>query len=586
MSKNRPTEDKAQPIAITDIGKRVVVPRPEFEDWLERFDWTYYQIDRGELPPGFNNIAHFQLACICSDPVLWAQSFLRSPDDPNHHDPWEFFDYQAAAVRHNGDAIFSCGAETGKTRDLLVRSMYLSFTTPMGSGLIGAPESIFYLEIIDMMEDQFAWNPDLEKSVKKRRNKPHPRYTYTNGFKLDFRPSGFDGSAYRGVHVSTFMYKDEAAKDKHIKTWTEFWRAGKPGAEKRLYSVPDGDRSCEFYRLKEAAKRRASGEAAEPDDKYQGFKYINFRKPLMPAPFWSPERKRELAELYVGETSPEYIQNVLGEDGEPSSSVFPAAQFVHLLKDMPEYRLLRITMNDTDETAIVKAFKYASTRKGVVAETLLEDEISYNRFSMKDVLRDIFYPIAGFIVGGADLGYHQDPTEILIKQVIGRIHRVIARVSLRFVQYTHQDEALDTLDSIFDIKRWGIDIGNAGTAVHHNLLRQYPDKYYDERVTAVEFGGMTDAVDEEGNIIEDKKTGKPVRVNYKELSTGFLVKRMQEKINEYPFDPDFSLFYTNHTYRKGPRHVVYSSKDDHLIDADRVCTLAAVLPSGVTDIFV
>ena len=246
--------DTAEPIQkISDLRKGILIPQEIFELWLETWDWTFHQLARSEFPAPFREIDEFQLACICADPVLWCQAFLREPEDPDHQDPYNFFPYQEESIRYHGHVIHKDGSEVGKTREIIAYCMYAAFTTANGSGLNGAPQQTHLEEIIEGMLDQMDFNPELFKSLMKYKKHPHHTFYFSNRFKLYFRPSGFDGEAYRGVHVRTFAIKDEAAKDKNTKQWSEFWRAMKPGCVARIYSVPDGDRSCDFYKLGQRA---------------------------------------------------------------------------------------------------------------------------------------------------------------------------------------------------------------------------------------------------------------------------------------------------------------------------------------------
>ena len=222
--------DTVEPIEkLSDLQKDILVPQEIFELWLETWDWTYHQLSRDEFPEPFSSMDEFQLACICADPILWCQAFLREPEDPDHQEPYNFWDYQKESIRYPGHTIHKCGSEVGKTREIIAWCMHKAYTTANGSGMTGAPQQTHLEEIIEGMLDQMEFNPVLGKALIKYKKHPHHTFYFSNRFKFYFRPSGFDGEAYRGVHVRTFAIKDEAAKDKNKKQWSEFWRAMKPG---------------------------------------------------------------------------------------------------------------------------------------------------------------------------------------------------------------------------------------------------------------------------------------------------------------------------------------------------------------------
>jgi len=593
----KPTEDTMLPISLDSLSERVVLPRVEFEHWLKVWDWTYHQLARGELPPGFKSLAEFQLACIVQDPVLWSAAFLRDADDPDL--PYLFWDYQQPSIRHPGNTLHECGSEVGKTREIIAFILWKALTVSAGSGLVAAPMFVHLVEIIDAIVDQFNLNPDLARSLIRHRKHPHHSMLFSNRFKIDFRPAGYDGEAFRGVHVRTFSIFDEAAKAKNNDIWKEFWRASKPGCVHRVYSVPDGDRSTAFFKL----CNRAEGKVEVGDDggveKDLEFRKFHWSKTQMPHPWWSEERRRFYIDQYGGEDSPGYQQNVLGNWGDPENSVFPWHHFSKVLTDIPEYRVLKIWLDESQREATIYQAEFRAgvdrdQRKTKPVETIIQDtRISLSSFDIRRELKKAFSPLGGLLFAGCDLGFTQDPTEIYVKQVIGRVHRLVARISLKGVSYDQQAEAIDCLDDIFDpgtcTMGWGIDFGNAGSAVVHMLHNQdaYAAKRYEDRLVGYQFGATYEAVDEDANLVYDKVTEKPLKLNGKELSTDLLVAKMQRQQLQYPHDPDIILQYPNHTYRVGQRHRIFKDVDDHTIDADRIVSLRIILPGdGREDIFV
>ncbi len=620
-----------EPLRLRDfVRKEIIVPPEHFEPWMELFDWTYHQLARGEMPPPFESLKDFQLGCISSDPFLWCIAFLREPEDPDHDEPYSFWDFQVESLRYPGNVVHKDAAEIGKTREIVALATYLFCTVPNGSGLIGAPQQTHLEEIIEGMDDQFNWNPDLGDMRWHRRIKdgwkkhPHHAFYGRNGFKLDFRPSGFDGQAYRGVHARTFAIKDEAAKDKNVMQWSEFWRAMKPGCVARIYSVPDGDRSCEFYRLGQRAamntpkKGRPPSAAPSPTEKKEEsvesfkdvsghiknlkFRLFQWPKSLMPDPYWNDDRRRFFVDQYGGEDSPGYKHNVLGEDGDPEHTVFPWHQFKYCIKDIPEYRAMKILVDASNNEVIVRGFRchYVVGENGPIPQVEFLVDTGYlmsTFFDLTDgeseftrLIKSFFNPVPGQKRGGGDFGFSDDETEMWITSIIGKRDRKVGRLQLKHVTYDQQCQALNALDDIYGPREalaWGTDFGNAGSAVAHDLqgLDIYKHKEYDDRLKGFQFESTTDNVDEDGEPIIDAKTGKPSKITLKELATDILVKKMQRGELEYPPDPDVILFYTNHTVRTGGKHRIYKKEDDHLLDADRAQILAHLLAADIEDLF-
>ncbi len=632
----RPTLDAVEPITFDDLKKDIVVPRADFEIWLERHDWTYHKLSRNEFPSStfanyftdhfkrqarFKDLAEFQLACICNDPALWVPSFLREPEDPDHIDPYALWTYQIESIRHIGPTLHKCGAEVGKTRELIAYGLWKAFTVPGGSALIGAPQLTHLEEIVDAKLDQLEWNEDLKPSLIKHKKVPHHSMRWASGFKEDYRPAGHDGEAFRGVHVRTYGALDEAAKLDNRKQWSEFFRALKPGCIPKFYSVPDGRRDTEFYRLGKLAEGSDKAEASvaiKAASKYiQSLKYKIFvwPKTIMPPPYWTPERKTKYIDEYGGEDSPGYQHNVMAQDGDPENPVFPWTQLQYVIKEVPEYRCLKILVDDKNNEVIVRGYKFSISgyNGGPVPEpaTLIDttfplkgqgkgffeyDLVSHPDGTVKMIesefrlfLKSFFTKVPGLNRIGGDFGYSQDPTELVVKNIVGKTKTIVARLQMKHVTYDIQDQAFDALDDIYcmrDTISGGTDLGNAGSAVMHDLcgLPQYRHKDYENRLKGFQFEGTTENLDEEGEKILDAKNNEPVKITLKELATDHMSRRVQRLTVVYPPDTDIVTYYTGHTVRAG-KHRIYDKKNDHIIDADRAEELADLLGIEVEDDF-
>jgi len=178
----------------------------------------------------------------------------------------------------------------------------------------------------------------------------------------------------------------------------------------------------------------------------------------------------------------------------------------------------------------------------------------------------------------------------IIKLILGKRERLVARLHLKHVTYDQQCQALDAIDDIYGPMEslcWGTDFGNAGSAVAHDLqgLQIYRNKNYDDRLKGFMFESTMDNIDETGEPIIEAKTNKPAKITLKELSTDVLTKKMQRQDLEYPADPDIILYYTNHTVKSGGKHRIYKKEDDHLIDADRAQELAGLMMVEADDLF-
>jgi len=624
--------DVAEPVCIKDLQKGILVPREDFELWLEKHDWTWHQAARNEFPDfvwrhyytkkikmvkSFTGLGAFQLACIANDRVLFAQMFMREPDDPQHKDPWNLFDYQKKSLRIQTHTIHKTGTGVGKTREIIIVGTHFFQTEQNGRGLVGAVQQEHINDIIEGMVEQISWNPDLAPGLKHHTKHPHHTMYGRNGFKLWFRPASHDGHAFRGKHATCVAIYEEAAKADQDLQWTEFFRAVKHNCIVKAYSVPDGRRDTHFYRLsklsegvKDADEAKSLNEALK-NLGIGGRKFILFKFPktIMPPPHWSDDAKAEAIVMYGGEDKPGYKHNILGEDGDPENTVFPWNEFRWVIKDIPEYRYLSIIV--TSGEVIVRGYRFDLTQgaDGPVPKPVLILDANYSisgffdyglfatssGIEMSDsefrkLIKSFFVSVPGLKRGGGDFGYSQDPTQITVRLIIGKVKRRIARLELKHVTYDQQCQALDAMDDIYgpmESISWGTDFGNAGSAVAHDLfgLPQYQHKHYADRLKGFQFESTADNIDEDGNPIIDAKDGKPVKITLKELATDHMTRRIQRQTLEEPPDPEVISFFTGHTSTQG-KHRIYSKDNDHIIDADRAETLAEILGVEVNDYFV
>lgn len=598
-----------------EFTERLQVDHADFAWWLEQKRWAWQQLERGEL--GLD-LQQAQLLYLMEDPVLWCRAFL---DEPDTGEPYDFWTYQRESVRAwYQDVIHQDGAEVGKTREIVALILWIAITGFGGAMrrpwiLVGAPQQTHLDEIIleieehvGVAEGQDGHVPLLNYFWRKPKKTPHYMMRFVSPNPADpsrptiarvyFRPAGHDGEAFRGVHVNALGIMDEAAKVKNPVCWSEFHRALKPGCRERIYSVPDGDRSTEYYRMTQEAVP-----GLREDEK--GMRLFRWPKTLMPSPFWNDERDREMQRRYGGKDSPGYQRNVLGLHGQQENPVWSWDELEPNIRDVPEFRCLRLRGDKGKDELAIEAYRVElSQREGkkVGREAFVLDravslgEVQADiRAGVHRIIRDVFSDLGpGVYWAGADLGYAKDPSEFMLWKEIGLELRRVLRISARGIDYPMQCEIIYALDELFGFRAaWGVDFGNAGTAVVQMLqnLEQYADGHYDERMMGFHFASAVDCIDEEGNVLEqdDPKTGapKPVRQPAKEWATNLITNRYQSATVAMPYETDLVDHYTNHTAREGARHRIFDKTNDHTIDADRVAMLRKVFDeqAGYVDVF-
>ncbi len=583
---------------------------PAIDAWLAARGLTWRALERGDVKLGDQLLtaSDIQLMVILADPVYFVESFFVERDGPRAGHPWELWPYQRQSMRYRGSTVHECGAEVGKSREILGLAVWwLLGCGPRSRGdqLICASQDGHLESLHVELVHQLRATPHLAAQIDWDRSKvkPYRVLVAKNGNRLEMRPAGYDGEALRGLHVGLAAYFDEAAKVKNPRCFDEFFRAVKPGAETRIYSTPDGDRSSVFFRLCNQAPAvpirtaeppptpgRSLSAAPGPFSPPADGKAIRFRWPktLMPPPYWTEERRRQLIDRYGGVDSPGYQQLVLGNWGDPAATVFPWEQFVARVRHVSEYLVARLLWNAPQRTVQVSVSRLDPTyqigaRTGDEAATgpqpllpVLDRELDAANFDLAGLLTSIFQPLPGHLVAGIDCGASDDPTEILLWETRGELARCVARLQLKRFDYPAQRTAVRVLDQLFRPSHgWGLDATGVGSALEH-LLREGEEGWsLDGRVTGYVFNArVADRNPETGEAIEDPATGRFRQVSAKEMATRILEQRIQRARIEFPADPEFLSQFPSHTAEVGSSgQRVFRNTGDHIIDASRVAML-------------
>lgn len=622
MPKKNHTDDQQQ--ALREMTERCVVDKVEFEQWCETKNFTWQGLANGTY--GLD-MEQAQMLMVLEDPTYFVQAFM---DEPGKlHTPYAFWDYQKESVRaHEQHVVHQDGAEVGKTREIVALTIWGQITGfagrfDMPSMLVAAPQQTHLDEIIADLEIHFGVadgqkgkKPFIQRFWLKPKKAPHYQANFLtmNGIKswVKFRPGGHDGSAFRGVHAKAMGIFDEAAKVHDPVIFSEFTRGLEPHATERYYSVPDGRTDTRFYEL---------CQQAIPDLKkgQRGYRKFHWAKTMMPHPYWSKERERDFVLRYGSRDASGYQRNVMGLHGSAENPVFPIDVMQTNFFHVPEYITLKITADGSADLLRVERYNVEVNtdekgKKFGKQENYAEHEYPLDDFVMSAEARmatgeDCLRPrlrelIAQYLPSGkpgkynwgGDLGFSRDPSELFLFKTVGGMERLVARIHLRGLGYDLQQEFIYLLDERNSFQGdWGVDFGNAGTAVVQNLksLPQYEVADYENRMTGFTFSKVTECVNELGGILEqeDKVSGdmKAIKVNMKQLATELIVARMQKQGYELPPDPEVVSHLQNHTSRENNRGVaIYDKKNDHTIDAIRTAMLAKVykvINGGGIDVF-
>lgn len=394
---------------------------------------------------------------ILSNPLSWGEHYLRNRDgSPRSYWPHQAEDLQCAEK----NIIHLDGRDTGKSVVLSTDALHFAFTNYGVQGLIAAPHQGHLDTLIEEIEFQLEASAVLMASIgitkygkPKITRKPYFRLEFTNGSILYFRPAGAYGDAFRSLHVER-IWVDEGAWLTE-KAWNALRQCLKADGTLRIYSTPNGLRNTTYYRLTSSDQFKV------------------FRWPSWLNPDWSNHRERELLEFYGGKDTPGWQHEVAGEHGKPSYGAFNIESLNLCRQEVADYR--KVTIQGSD------------------LSTCETEEDSLDRL---EILLNLMPQTGVFWIGG-DLGYTNDPTEIVVfrEDEFGdrRVMTLVLRIHMEHVSYPHISQVISLLECYFTPVGIGIDNGGNGLAVVQELLTldKYKQLQLQGRLRGYDFGGMT-----------------------------------------------------------------------------------------------
>ncbi len=612
---------------------------PELIDaLLRRNRWSWQALERGVLKLGDEvlDLDRLQWWLVNADPVLWVETNLvNKPEDGGGL--WQLFPYQRPSLRYRGHVVHQDGAEVGKSREIVGLLLWGCLAAERGSVLVGSALDGDLDEIWEEVEWQLSANPYLADALRNRTTKPYRRLTWRNGLRVLFRPAGHDGRAYRGIHVRGWLLHDEAAKVVNPRSWAEFWRAAKPGAEIRIYSVPTGDRQCAFQRI---ADNAVPSESVVPSDTPElaieqllrpstaetpegvralardlgGRTWVRFHWPktIMPHPFWSEARRQEFIGFYGGPDEPGYVHNVLGLPGDPEYSLFPERLLKPALTWIPDYLSIsfrwdaRAGQLDGLSRRLNPSYPWGEEGETQPAAnddpeeaegpadalqpylTVLQDSLDISgwdrwdadrrRQAITDLAGYFLRALPGDLTAGVDVG-SATVTEILFERRNGLSDTVVLRLHLTGWNWYAQRDFILALDAIFHpAGGWGFDATGVGRVLVDLLAPDLGD-----RLSGYVFNRAAPAVDPStGEPQLDPTSGREILISYKELGTQLIERRLHGRTLELPFDPEVRHLLANHTYSQSGESRRFSKLNDHLVDALRIAELRKLTADWAT----
>ncbi|MDZ4859893.1 MAG: hypothetical protein SGI88_13020 [Candidatus Hydrogenedentes bacterium] len=419
---------------------------------------------------------------------------------------WAARDYQSKSLESRALRKVHCdGRDVGKTAEIEIIAVWAMVTRPDTEMLIATQCDNHLFPLMNRLIRRFETTPEFAGDLVEVKRSPSWYMRFSNGFVLWGRIAGPHGMNFQGLHVD-WQIVDEA-QEMTESAWGELYQALNGGGRRWVYGVPNGLRNT-FYRMTQQ-------QGAE-----------QYRWPSTLNPEFDAAKDAELALLYGGKRSPGYLHRVLGEHGAPAHGVFDLNDYLACVDESLDFHDIALNEGDT--------------------------------FEAPGVADGAYYL-------GCDLGYARDPSEFVVYRSEPPHLVNVLRVHLEGVNYARQQQVIIELDRAYRFRMIGIDAGNSGRAIAHNLMAQVED--FCDRMRCIEFGGMVE--------LEPLPDGSPDRRPAKSFMTELIQREMMQRTIVFPRLPDREAQYASHTYSIGMTgQIIFDKGGDHLIDADRCALLA------------
>ncbi len=415
--------------------------------------------------------------------------------------PYQLDSLESYALRK----VHCDGRDVGKTAEIEILAMWAMVACPDSEMLIATQCENHLFPLMSRLARRFQTTDAFAPSLVELKRSPSWFLRFSNGFTLWGRIAGPHGINFQGLHVA-WQIVDEA-QEMTEDAWGELYQALNGGGRRWVYGVPNGLRNT-FHRMTQMRDA----------EQYNWPSSLN--------PEFTPEKDAELALLYGGRDSPGYVHRVLGQHGAPSHAAFNLDDYL----------------------------------------TCVDSGLDFQDVALGE--QDLFSAPSSVPHGdyylGCDLGYARDPSEFVVYRDAEPHFVNVLRVHLHGVNYARQQQVIAELDAAYGFRGIGIDCGNSGRAVAHNLMAQGAE--WCEKIRAFEFGGSID--------LDPLPDGTVTRRRIKPFMTELLQRRMAERSLVFPPLPDRESQYASHTYSVSPGgEIVYEKGNDHIIDADRCAVL-------------
>lgn len=154
-----------------------------------------------------NAVERQRLKEILSDPVMWAQAFLKTFDPKEKKIiPWIARWYQVEMMRDRSTKkVYRCGRRIGKTETMVVEMLWQAFTNKNFRVLMAAPYENQIRNMFTRLNELIDESPLVKSQVKSKTKSPY-KIEFNNGSMILGFTTGDDASSIRGQRADLKQY--------------------------------------------------------------------------------------------------------------------------------------------------------------------------------------------------------------------------------------------------------------------------------------------------------------------------------------------------------------------------------------------
>lgn len=499
------------------------------------------------------------LLCVLTDPSGVDLAEFCFTDAENEDDCFRLWSYQWPWFRDDSKFQVEKGARSvGKTLSIQLRALAFPFCYPDQEMVITAPTLNALTRVTGLIERRFREVRLARELCPRKANLGFTHRPFEGNFKTRTRILGvipqLDGSGVRGIHPLVLEVDEtQDMPAPAMKELIETVKQASEGAMWRCHGVTTGARDF-FFDITEGDKR----------SEWRVHNPIALLRPN-----WTDAERQNKISTYKSRNDPDYRRNIFGDHGNAENPLFVMRRFLKC-----------VDMN--------KSSPYN------------EDIYTYTAIRAEQ-LEDLGSPIADLIPVpsphksgwktfwiGADIGFTQDPTEILVygekteKGSKDSVLTLLHRISLTRIRHQDQAEAMAHLIMKYNPVALAMDRTGLGLPLFQDLQDRFPTLAsrirgynFSEKLT-VEFD-QTIEFDPDLDDLDDYKIVK----NVLEHSSDVLRDLVDAQRLTLPDDDDVINSFKGETYSSqkkitdiyGRRRFRNSSKS-HILDGSRMAVMA------------